>query len=133
MNKRPAQRLLEIVWLLPLLAVSIGSRATAAPVAPLAVEGAQKAQVFTVTYTDGTQQELAQNLSDWFQPQNFPGETRAVKMAYRNVSIGAKDIRPFYLYSYRFSLPAKKTVKSLTLPQNPNVKVVAVSVVPVLP
>jgi len=29
-----------------------------------AVEGAQKAQVFTVTYTDGTQQELAQNLSD---------------------------------------------------------------------
>jgi len=39
MNKRPAQRLLEIVWLLPLLAVSIGSRATAAPVAPLAVEG----------------------------------------------------------------------------------------------
>jgi len=56
-----------------------------------------------------------------------------VKMAYRNVSIGAKDIRPFYLYSYGFSLPAKKTVKSLTLPQNPNVKIVAVSVVPVLP
>ena len=95
-----------------------------------AVEGPQKAQVFTITYTDGTTQELAQNLSDWFQPQNFPGETRAVKMAYRNLSSGAKDARSFYLYSYGFSLPAAKTVKTLTLPQNPHVKIVAVSVVP---
>ena len=95
-----------------------------------AVEGPQKAQVFTITYTDGTTEELAQNLSDWFQPQNFPGETRAVKMAYRNLSSGAKDARSFYLYSYGFSLPAAKTVKTLTLPQNPYVKIVAVSVVP---
>ena len=95
-----------------------------------AVEGPQKAQVFTMTYTDGTTQDLAQNLSDWFQPQNFPGETRAVKMAYRNGSTGEKDARAFYLYSYGFSLPTAKTLKSLTLPQNPYVKIVAVSVVP---
>ena len=83
-----------------------------------------------MTYTDGTTQDLAQNLSDWFQPQNFPGETRAVKMAYRNGSTGGKDVRAFYLYNYGFSLPAAKTLKSLTLPQNPYVKIVAVSVVP---
>ena len=86
--------------------------------------------MFTITYTDGTTEELAQNLSDWFQPQNFPGETRAVKMAYRNLSSGEKDARSFYLYSYGFSTPAAKTIKTLTLPQNPYVKIVAVSVVP---
>ena len=32
-----------------------------------------------VTYTDGTTQKLVQNFSDWFQPQSFPGESRAVK------------------------------------------------------
>ena len=60
-----------------------------------AVEGPQKAQMFTITYTDGTTQELAQNLSDWFQPQSFPGETRAVKMAYRNGSTGGRTYGHF--------------------------------------
>lgn len=55
-----------------------------------AVEGSQRGQVFTVTYTDGTTDTLAQNLSDWFQPQDFPGEIRAVKMPYRNTANGAR-------------------------------------------
>ena len=49
-----------------------------------------------MTYTDGTTQTLSQNFSDWFVPQRFPGETRAVKMAYRNLSDGKRDARPFY-------------------------------------
>ena len=93
-----------------------------------AVEGNQMAQTLTVTYTDGTTQKLAQNFSDWYQPRNFPGESRAVKMDYRNLSNGARDPRTFYAYSYGFSLDADKTVQSVTLPDNANVKILAISV-----
>ncbi|MBV9850244.1 MAG: hypothetical protein JO250_11265 [Armatimonadetes bacterium] len=91
------------------------------------VEGGQRAQTFTVTYTDGTTQVLSQNLSDWFQPQDFPGESRAVRMPYRDTASGARDTRPFYVYSYGFALDAAKTVRSLTLPTNEYVKVLAVT------
>ncbi len=93
-----------------------------------AVEGNQMAQTMTVTYTDGTTQTLAQNFSDWYQPRNFPGESRAVKMDYRNMADGSRDPRVFFAYSYGFALDANKTVKSLTLPNNPNVKVLGVSI-----
>lgn len=95
-----------------------------------AVEGSQRGQVFTVTYTDGTTQRLAQNFSDWFQPQNFPGERRAVKMPYRNMANGARDARTFYAYRYGFRLNGAKTAKSLTLPNNEYVKLLAATVAP---
>jgi hypothetical protein len=92
-----------------------------------AVEGPQTAQTFVVTYADGTTAQLVQNLSDWFQPQSFPGESRAVKMAYRNMANGARDGRTFYAYSYGFSLDAAKAVKSITLPDNANVRLLAIT------
>ena len=91
------------------------------------VGGSQKGQEFLVTYSDGSTQTLAQNLSDWYLPQDFPGESRAVKMDYRNMSNGARDPRSFYAYSYGFALDAGKTVQSLKLPNNPAVKILAVS------
>lgn len=91
------------------------------------VEGNQMAQPLTVTYTDGTTETLSQNFSDWFLPQGFSGETRAVKMVHRNMADGSKDGRPFYVYSYGFQLDHSKTVKSLTLPNNPYVKILAIS------
>jgi len=91
------------------------------------VEGNAMAQTFTVTYTDGTTQDLAQNLSDWFQPQSFPGEGRAIKSPYRNMYDGSKDSRPFNIYAYGFSLNSAKTVKSITLPNSPNVKIMAIT------
>ncbi len=92
-----------------------------------AINGEQRDQIFLVTYTDGTTQTLAQNLSDWFSPQNFPGESRAVKTGSRNMADGTKDTRPFSLYSYGFALDNTKTVQSLTLPNNPFVKIAGVS------
>ncbi len=93
-----------------------------------AVEGNQKAQEFTVTYSDGSKQTLLQSVSDWYAPQSFPGESRAVKADYRNMSDATKDTRTFYAYSYGFALDSTKEVKSLTLPNNPNVKIMAVTV-----
>ena len=92
-----------------------------------AVEGSQRAQTFTVTYTDGTTDTLTQHFSDWYQPQSFPGEERAVTMPYRNMADGSKDTRVFSLYDYGLALNSAKTVKSLTLPDNSNVKLLAVT------
>jgi hypothetical protein len=66
-----------------------------------------------------------QHFSDWFAPRSFPGESRAVKMPYRNMANGARDDHAFYAYSYGFNLNRDKTVQSLTLPDNPNVKTLA--------
>ena len=92
-----------------------------------AINGGQNAQTMTVTYTDGTTADLSQNFSDWFQPAHFPGESEAVKTAYRNGADGEKDPRTFYAYSYGFALNPQKTVKTLTLPDNDSVKILAVT------
>jgi hypothetical protein len=91
------------------------------------VNGSQLAQVFKVTYSDGTSSTFTQNLSDWFTPQNFAGETKAMAMPYRDNGQGQKDNRTFNLYQYTFSLTPNKTVVSITLPNNRNVVVLAAS------
>ncbi len=93
-----------------------------------AIEGNQRAQEFTVTYTDGAMETLSQNISDWYQPERFAGEARAARMPYRVLADGTKDPRAFSLYAYGFALNPAKTVQSLTLPNNPNVKIVGISV-----
>lgn len=89
------------------------------------VSGYQVAQPFVVKYTDGSTSVFTQSLSDWFSPQNFPGETTAIKMAYRNNGVGAKSTAPLNLYSYSFPLDRTKTVTSVTLPNNGNVVVLS--------
>lgn len=91
------------------------------------VSGPQTAQPFIVKYTDGSLSVFTQSLSDWCAPQNFPGETTAIKMAYRDTAAGGKDNRIFNLYSYSFALDRTKTVSSLTLPNNGNVVVLAIA------
>jgi subtilase family serine protease len=91
------------------------------------VNGSQLAQVFKVTYTDGSVISSTQNLSDWFSPQSFAGETTALTMAYRNNSQAQRDNRTFYLYEYSLPVIAGKTVASIIMPNNRNVVVLAVS------
>ena len=90
-----------------------------------AVNGNQLQQAFKVTYTDGTTSLFSQNLSDWFGPQNFPGETKALAMPYRDNGAGQRDNRTFYLYEYSFTLNSAKTVSSVTFPNNRDVVVLA--------
>ena len=92
------------------------------------IEGSQKAQKLTISFTDGSTQPLIQSFSDWYVPKSFPGEVRAVKMGYRIIGDGSKDNRPFYLYSYGFTLMPGKTPKSIELPDNPYVKIFAITV-----
>jgi|GEM_PF-1342444 len=92
-----------------------------------ALNGNQASQVFTVTYADGSSSSFTQNLSDWFSPQGYRGEAKAVSMPYRNVSNGVRDARTFFLYGYTFPLDSSKTVTSITLPNNGNVEVLALT------
>ncbi|HMD16342.1 MAG TPA: hypothetical protein VKH18_06715 [Terriglobales bacterium] len=91
-----------------------------------AVNGNQIGQTFTVNYTDGTTSTFTQSLSDWYYgTQGYPGESVAVTMAYENTYTGGERVHTTYIYGYVFNLNASKTVKSLTLPVNANVVVLA--------
>jgi hypothetical protein len=89
------------------------------------VQGNQSAQTITVNYTDGTNTQFAQSFSDWSSPQNFAGETEGVAMSYRNSANGSQDLGTFNLYAYGFAVDPTKLVKSVTLPSDPNVVVLA--------
>lgn len=91
------------------------------------VNGNQPGQAFVVTYTDGTSTTITQSLSDWYTPQNYAGETKVLSVPYR-ITPSGNDNRTFWLYGYSLPVNSAKTLKSLTLPKNPNVVVLAVDV-----
>lgn len=100
-----------------------------------AVGGKQLSQKFVVTYTDNTQSTFTQSLSDWNSPQSFTGESVAKSTLYRVTKTGAKSpasTGKFDLYAYTFTLNSAKTAKTLTLPANGKVVVLAVDVVPLM-
>src|SRR5450631_1689793 len=92
-----------------------------------ASHGSQRNQRFVVTYTDGTTSTITQSLSDWWgPPQNFAGESQVLKMPYLVTPSGAKMNEAVYVYGYSLAINSAKTVKSLTLPNNRDVAVLAV-------
>jgi alpha-mannosidase len=95
-----------------------------------AVNGSQRMQNFTVTYTDGTSSSFMQSLSDWSDTGNAKGESPAGEMAYRVMGDGSKDANPFYTHAYSFALEPGKTVKSISLPANRDVVVLGITLVP---
>jgi hypothetical protein len=95
------------------------------------IEGNQASETLTVKYTDGTSTKFTQSFSDWYTPQKYTGESEGVAMAYRNFDNGTKDERTFNLYAYSFALNPAKTVKSVTLPSDSHVAVLAATLAPV--
>ena len=89
------------------------------------IEGNQSNQPITVTYTDGTTSQFLQSFSDWFTPSANVNEGEGVAMAYRNTATGTPDDRQFNMYAYTLLLNSGKTVKSITLPDNRDVVVLA--------
>ena len=51
-------------------------------------------------------------------------------MAYRIAPSGAASNGPVYLYGYSFAINSAKTVKSITLPNNRNVVVLSIDLLP---
>ncbi len=91
------------------------------------IEGSHRDQPITIRYTDGTSQVIQQSFSDWYVPEAFSGEVRAIRCEYRNTPDGTKDTRNFFVYAYGFNLDATKTLKDVTLPNDDGIRVLAVS------
>jgi hypothetical protein len=87
--------------------------------------GGQSAQSLVITYTDGSTSQFNQSFSDWFSPSFNPNESEAVAMAYRNSADGTQQDVQFNLYSYTLLLNAGKIVRSLTLPSDRDVVLLA--------
>jgi hypothetical protein len=93
------------------------------------VNGYQLNQTFVVTYTDGTTTKFTQSLSNWWgPPQHYTGESQVMQMPDLVTPSGATLQHAAYVYGYLFALNSSKTVKSITLPRNRNVVVLAVDV-----
>src|SRR5262249_18637099 len=102
-------------------------QSTALALLATAVGGNQTDQSFTVTYQDGTTQTLKQSFSDWAHPQSYANETTVLSMSHRNKSDGSADNFVYYLYGYSLPLNATKPVKSITLPNNSNIEILAIT------
>ncbi len=96
------------------------------------VEGAQTKQSFTVNYA-GSTSAVVQDLSDWYSPANYSGENTAVTMSYRDAGDGTKDNRTFYLYGYLLRLDPAKSISSVTLPNDQNVEIIAMTLASPVP
>jgi hypothetical protein len=79
---------------------------------------------------DGTTTTVSQSLSDWYTPQSYAGESKALSMAYRLTSSGATDNRTFDLYEYSLAINNAKTVESVALPSSRDVVVLAMTLAP---
>jgi hypothetical protein len=74
----------------------------------------------TVTYTDGSTQQIPVAFSDWTLGAGaysvLPGETVVAKTPYRDVIDGTSQPVPTYVYAISAALEPGKTVASVTLP-----------------
>jgi hypothetical protein len=93
-----------------------------------AVNADQKGQTLTLTYTDNSTVSFTQSYSDWFTGTSlYSGESVAVAMTFENTWNGSTRVNPTFVYGYSYAIDPNKTVKSLTLPANRNVVVLAVA------
>lgn len=78
----------------------------------------------TVTYTDGSTQQIPVAFSDWTLGagayQALSGDTIALTTPYRNIDDGTSDQTTTYVYSVSAALQSGKTVASVTLPNPAN-------------
>src|SRR5205823_14016729 len=81
-----------------------------------------------VTYTDCTSTTANISLSGWTVSQGYSGETMVGLYAYYNTGSGGRvTATEAALYGYQITIDNTKTVQSITLPNNRNVVVVAMS------
>ena len=90
------------------------------------VNGSQANQSFTVTYTDNSTQTFTQSFSDWGVFTNFSGQSIAATTTYRDTLTGGTSAGPYRIFGYSFALDSTKSLKSLTLPNNHNVVLLAI-------
>jgi hypothetical protein len=107
--------------------IEVTGSGSAVTLAGAAVNGGQANQQFTLTFTDGSTATWTQSLSDWCDPSTYPNEAILSTQSYRNTASGGTDATTNHIYSYGYTLPEGKTLKSITLPYNANVRIFGVA------
>jgi hypothetical protein len=94
-----------------------------------AVQGG-KTGTFTMHYTDGSTSVVTQEFSDWANDSSNPGEYVVRTMSYRNYSQN-NGLQTLTMYAYGYSLPITpgKTLQSVTLPANTDIKILSMDLV----
>jgi hypothetical protein len=94
-----------------------------------AVNASQPNQTFEIHYADGTSIAVNQSISVWTAAQNYAGESVAFSTAYVDTSGGTNNTEmPVNIYGYVLGLNDSKTIQSVTLPNNTNVVILAMTV-----
>lgn len=93
--------------------------------------GNQTGQTFVVHYTDSTTDSFSVNLSDWATPQGYAGETTITTISHRDKSDGTLDQTPVGIHAYVLDLNQGKTASSLSLPNNTNVIIAEIGLLPI--
>jgi hypothetical protein len=96
---------------------------TVLTLAAAAVNGSQASQQLTLNFTDGSSTTWTQSFSDWCSPQYYDNESILSTQSCRNTATGGTNDTPNYIYSYGYTLPEGKTLESITLPNNANVRI----------
>ncbi len=87
-----------------------------------AVNGSQQNQRLTLTFTDGSTVTWTQSFSDWGSPQKYGHEAIISTQYYRDTASGGAQQFTNYVYGYSYTIPSGKTLASITLPNNSNVR-----------
>lgn len=87
-----------------------------------AVNGSQQNQRLTLTFTDGSTVTWTQSFSDWGSPQKYGHEAIISTQYYRDTASGGSQQFTNYVYGYSYTIPSGKTLASITLPNNGNVR-----------
>jgi hypothetical protein len=95
---------------------------TVLTLAAAAVNGSQGSQELTLNFDDGTTATWTQSFSDWCSPQYYDNESILSTQSYLNTASGGTNDTTNYIYSYGYVLPEGKTLKSITLPNNADVR-----------
>jgi hypothetical protein len=96
--------------------------------------GSSAAETFIVTYSDGTQSTFTQGMSDWWHnpsgTANYTGESTVAYPSYIHAGAQGNYQEPASVYGYTFALNPAKVVKSVKLPSDPFVGVLAMNLGP---
>ncbi len=85
----------------------------------------QLAQVFTLHYADGTSSSQSLDLSSWTSSTTYADETVVASTTMQNLADGTQRASVSRVYGYSLSVDATRVVKSVALPDNPQVILLA--------
>ena len=102
--------------------VEQGSNLNVLNIAAAAVGGKTVSTDIKIKFTDGTTDTWNQSFSDWCDPAYNLGEAIISQQDYRATSSGGTNGTTNNIYGYSYSVPAGKSIESIVLPFESNLR-----------